>query len=496
VLIVGAGLSGVTAGYYLQTSCPRKSFAILEARERLGGTWDLFRYPGIRSDSDMYTLGYSFRPWPNSKSIADGPSIAAYIGDTAREFGIDRKIRFGQRAVSASWSSSDAVWTLEVETGLDKAPGRYTCSFLFMCSGYYEYADGYTPEWPQMARFGGQLVHPQHWPEDLDYSGRRVVIIGSGATAVTLAPAMAQKAANVTILQRSPTYIISLPAEDPLAKWLQRRLPQKVAGALMRWRWVLSSMAFYQLSRRRPDFMKRLILKGVRAQLGPDYDIATHFTPTYNPWDQRLCLVPDADLFSAIRSGRVSVVTDQIENFTETGLHLRSGKDLEADIVVTATGLKVGLMGGMRIVVDGAPVDLGKTLNYNGMMLSDIPNLALATGYTNASWTLKCELTAKYVSRILNYMDAKGYAYCTPRRDPNITEAPMLPLTSGYVKRAEGILPKQGSRKPWRLYQNYLLDLVALRFGKVTNPSMEFTKRNGKPGRAAPASEAFQNVGR
>jgi cation diffusion facilitator CzcD-associated flavoprotein CzcO len=496
VLIVGAGLSGISAGHYMQTSCPRKTFAILEARETLGGTWDLFRYPGIRSDSDMYTLGYSFLPWPNPKSIADGPSIASYIGDTAREFGIDRKIRFGQRAMCASWSSSDALWTLKVEAGTQKTAVTYTCSFLFMCSGYYEYAEGYTPDWAGLARYGGRLVHPQHWPEDLDYAGRRVVIIGSGATAVTLAPAMAQNAAHVTILQRSPTYVISLPSEDPIARWLRPRLPQKVFGTLLRWRWVLSSMAFYQISRRRPDFVKRLILKGVRAHLGPDYDVATHFTPSYNPWDQRLCLVPDADLFTAVRSGRVSVETDQIENFTETGIHLRSGKDLEADIVVTATGLKVGLMGGMRIVVDGATVDLGKTLNYNGMMLSDVPNLALATGYTNASWTLKCELTAKYVCRVLNYMDANGYAYCAPRRDPTIIEAPMLPLASGYVKRAEGILPKQGSRKPWRLYQNYLLDLAALRFGKVTNPAMEFTKRNGKPGHAATPPEAQHSLTR
>ncbi len=468
----------------------------MEARERVGGTWDLFRYPGIRSDSDMYTLGYSFRPWAGAKSIADGASIATYIGETAREFGIDRKIRFGQRAIRASWSSSDARWALEVEIGADKTIVSYKCSFLFMCSGYYEYAEGYTPEWPGFARFGGQIVHPQKWPENLDYAGRRVVIIGSGATAVTLAPAMAQNAAHVTILQRSPTYIISLPSEDPVAKWLLPRLPRKLGASLLRWKWVLTSMLFYQLSRRRPARVKNALLSGVRAHLGPDYDVATHFTPAYNPWDQRLCMVPDADLFEAIRSGRTSVVTDQIENFTETGIHLRSGKDLDADVVVTATGLKVGLMGGMKIDIDGVPVDIGKTLNYNGMMFSGVPNLALAFGYSNASWTLKCELTAKYACRLLNYMDANGYAACTPRHDPAVAASPIFPLSSGYIQRAEGILPKQGSRKPWKVYQNYLLDLLALRFGKLTNPSMQFTKRGGKSGRDATPSEPVPSLSR
>jgi cation diffusion facilitator CzcD-associated flavoprotein CzcO len=483
VLIVGAGLSGVAAAYHLQSRCAAKSFAILEARDAIGGTWDLFRYPGVRSDSDMFTLGYGFRPWPNAKSIADGPAILEYVRDTASEYRIDRKIRFGQRVTSASWSSADALWTLEVHAGPEKPVIRYTCSFLYNCSGYYDYAEGYTPEWPDFERFGGRIVHPQQWPADLDYAGKQVLIIGSGATAVTLAPEMAKTAAHVTILQRSPTYVVSRPAVDTIAEWFQRRLPARLAGSLMRWKNVMLGMYFYRLCRRKPERVKHGIIKLVRDHLGPDYDVATHFTPAYNPWDQRLCLVPDADLFAAIRTGDVSIVTDQIERFTETGLLLRSGKELAADVIVTATGLKMRLMGGIELRVDGNPVDLGKTLSYKGMMFSDVPNLASAFGYTNASWTLKCELIAKYVCRLLNYMDARGYAYCTPRRDPAIGEEASLGMTSGYIQRAAALLPKQGTRKPWKLYQNYLLDMATLRFGKVTDPSMEFTRSAAKAGR-------------
>jgi cation diffusion facilitator CzcD-associated flavoprotein CzcO len=480
VLIVGAGLSGISAGYHLQSSCPRKSFAILEGRDAIGGTWDLFRYPGVRSDSDMYTLGYGFRPWASEKSIADGPAILNYIRETAHEFGIDRKVRFGQRVTSASWSSADALWTLEVEVGPQKSLARYSCAFLYNCSGYYDYAEGYTPDWPDFEVYRGQIVHPQQWPEQLDYSGRRVLIIGSGATAVTLAPQMAKTAGGVTILQRSPTYVVSRPAIDGVAKLVRQRLPEKLSGPLMRWKNVLLTIWFYRLARRRPDYVKSQILKLVRAELGPDYDVATHFTPSYNPWDQRLCLVPDSDLFAAIRSGSLSIVTDQIERFTPAGVRLRSGRELEADLIVTATGLRMRLLGGIQLSVDGVPVDIGKTLSYKGMMFSDVPNLASAFGYTNASWTLKCELTAEYTCRLINYMDARGYAYCTPRRAPDIGEEPSLGLTSGYVKRAEGLLPKQGSRKPWKVYQNYLLDMAALRFGKVAEPSMEFTKLGTK----------------
>jgi monooxygenase len=478
VLVVGAGLSGIGAGHYLQTRCPGKSYAILEARDAIGGTWDLFRYPGVRSDSDMYTLGFSFRPWRSEKSITDGPSILRYIRDTAQQYGIDRKIKFGHRVIGAAWSSADALWTLEVQAGPERTAVRYTCNFLYLCSGYYDYEQGYMPGWPGMERYRGRILHPQQWPHDLDYAGCRVVIIGSGATAVTLLPAMAETAAHVTMLQRSPTYIVARPARDAIAQRLHRWLPPPLAHRLARWKNVLLTMYFYNLSRRRPDLMKRMILSGVRNELGPGYDVAKHFSPAYNPWDQRLCLVPDADFFKAIRSGKASVVTDEIDTFTDKGLRLRSGAELEADIVITATGLVVKPLGGMRVVVDGTAVETSKTLTYKGMMLSDVPNLAYALGYTNASWTLKCELTSAYVCRLLNYMDARGYAWCTPRRrDPSMVEEPALGLTSGYIKRASAILPKQGSKRPWRLHQNYALDTAALRFGTVSDGTMEFGRR-------------------
>jgi monooxygenase len=475
VLIVGAGLSGISAAYYLQTYCPRKSFAILEARSVIGGTWDLFRYPGVRSDSDMYTLGYSFRPWLSDKSITDGPSILQYVRDTAREHGIDRTIKYGHRVARASWSSADAMWTVEAEIGPDKAITRHTCNFLYLCSGYYDYDGGYMPGWAGMEQFGGRIVHPQQWPEDLDYAGRRVVVIGSGATAVTLVPAMAETAAHVTMLQRSPTYIVALPARDAIAQWLQRRLPPRLAHGLTRWKNVLLTMYFYNLARLKPDYVKQAILRAARKELGPDYDVAKHFAPSYNPWDQRLCLVPDADLFVAIRAGKASVVTDEIDSFTATGLKLRSGERLDADIIVTATGLKVKLAGGMQVVVDGTPIHLPKTLIYKGMMFSDVPNAAFALGYTNASWTLKCELTSAYVCRLLNHMEARGYAWCAPRRrDAALVEEPAINFTSGYIKRASEILPKQGSKTPWKLHQNYALDMAALKFGAVDDGTMEF----------------------
>jgi monooxygenase len=476
VLIVGAGLSGIGAACHLRQNCPGKSFAILEGRGAIGGTWDLFRYPGVRSDSDMYTLGYRFRPWRDAKAIADGPAILNYIRETAAEYGIDRKIRYHHRVKRASWSSADAVWRLEAEAGPEKRVVRLTCGFLYLCTGYYDYESGYTPEWPGVERFGGRIVHPQKWPQDLDYAGKRVVVIGSGATAVTLVPAMAERAAHVTMLQRSPTYVVARPAEDKIANWLRRRLPARTAYALTRWKNVLLGIFFYGLSRARPEIMKRLIAKGVRKQLGQDYDLK-HFTPQYDPWDQRLCLVPDADLFRAIRAGRASVVTDHIETFTETGLRLRSGEHLEADIIVTATGLVLKLMSGLELVVDDALVDLSKTIVYRGMMYSDVPNLASAFGYTNASWTLKCDLTAEYVCRLLNYMDRHGYNRCTPRRnDPTVTEEPVISFTSGYVQRAIHSLPQQGSRKPWRLHQNYALDLLSLRHGTIEDGTLEFER--------------------
>jgi cation diffusion facilitator CzcD-associated flavoprotein CzcO len=484
VLIVGAGLSGIGAACHLQENCPGKSYAILEARERTGGTWDLFKYPGIRSDSDMFTLGYRFRPWRAAKSIADGSSILDYVRETARDYGVERHIRCAQRVVRAQFSSADARWTVEAERTDTGETAQMTSNFLLMCTGYYRYDEGYTPEFEGIERFGGHIVHPQHWPEDLDYSGKRVVVIGSGATAVTLVPAMAQSAAHVTMLQRSPTYVIALPGEDPIARAVRRVLPIHTAYALLRWKNVLLTMLSFQLSRRRPAMMRALIRKGVQRHLAPDYDIDTHFNPDYNPWDQRLCIVPDADLFSAINKGRATVVTDRIETFTEKGLRLASGAELEADVVVTATGLNLLALGGTQLAVDGQDIDLSQTLAYKGMMLSGVPNMALALGYTNASWTLKCDLTCEYVCRLLNHMDAHGYRQCVPENsDPSVVEQPIIDFSSGYVQRSIEKFPKQGSKAPWRLHQNYALDIVNLRMGSVDDGAMRFS-RAGSPAAA------------
>ncbi len=482
VLIVGAGLSGIGAACHLQKRCPGKTYAILEARERIGGTWDLFRYPGIRSDSDMYTLGYSFKPWTHPKAIADGPAILEYVRETARENDVERRIRFNHKVVHASWSTADARWTVDIERTVGGANTRetvsLTCNFLFMCSGYYRYEHGYTPEFPGAANFKGRIVHPQKWTSDIDYAGKRVVVIGSGATAVTLVPEMAKAAAHVTMLQRSPTYVIARPAQDGFANWLRRHLPAGAAYGIVRWRNVLLGMLFYQLTRYTPGAMKKLLLKGVEKELGTQYDIATHFTPSYNPWDQRLCLVPDSDLFAAIRKGTASVVTDHIETFTERGIRLRSGTEIEADLIVTATGLDLVVLGGLRLTVDGHAVEMPKTMSYKGMMYSDVPNLASSFGYTNASWTLKCDLTCEYVCRLLNYMDRNGYRQCTPRRtDPTVAERPWVDFSSGYIQRTLERFPKQGSKTPWRLYQNYALDVLALRLGRVDDGTMEFSNR-------------------
>jgi cation diffusion facilitator CzcD-associated flavoprotein CzcO len=475
VIIVGAGLSGIGVAYHLQRDCPHKSFAILEARGAIGGTWDLFRYPGIRSDSDMHTLGYRFRPWRGEKAIADGPSILDYLNDAAREYGIDRKIRYHQKVKRALWSSAKARWTLEVQ-GLDGKMLTYTCNFLQMCSGYYDYDGGYLPDWPGMESFKGELVHPQKWPEDLDYTGKRVVVIGSGATAVTLVPAMAEKAAHVTMLQRSPTYIVARPAKDVIANWLYAKRPESLAHPLARWKSILLQMYFYNIARKKPEAAKKRIIELAQAEIGPGVDIR-HFTPRYNPWDQRLCLVPDGDLFKAIRDGKATIVTDEIETFSETCLKLHSGDELPADVVVTATGLVMKLMGGMELVVDGRIVNPGTALSYKGMMLSDVPNFASTFGYTNASWTLKADLTAEYLCRILNKMDRGGYAYCTPRNnDPSLNPDAMLPLASGYMQRAKDLLPKQGSRRPRKLYQNYAKDMLALRFGSINDGTLVFTR--------------------
>jgi monooxygenase len=479
VLIVGAGLSGIGAAHHLQKKSPSKIFVILEGREAMGGTWDLFRYPGVRSDSDMYTLGYRFRPWPGAKAIADGPSILNYIRETARDDGIDRSIRYGHQVKLASWSSADARWTVEA-TVLGGKTVQFTTNFLYMCSGYYDYAEGYMPGWPEMDRYRGRLVHPQQWPEDLDYQGKQIVVIGSGATAVTLVPALAESAAHVTMLQRSPTYVVARPAEDAIANWLRRMLPARLAYTLVRWKNVSLGIYFYNLTRRKPAETKKMILDLTRKELGPDYDVDNHFTPRYNPWDQRLCLVPDSDLFASIRSGKSSVVTDEIACFTETGMRLKSGDELKADIIVTATGLKLKLLGGMQVVIDGVLVSPSRAMAYKGMMFNEIPNLVSTFGYTNASWTLKADLTAEYVCRLLNYMDAHGYDYCAPhRRDPTIVEEPAFNLTSGYFQRASDVLPKQGSKRPWKLHQNYALDLLDLRFSRIDDGALEFTRLNG-----------------
>ena len=478
VLIVGAGLSGIGAAWHLQDRLPDTSFLILEARDEMGGTWDLFRYPGIRSDSDMYTMGYRFRPWREGAAIADGASIKAYIEDTARESGIDERIRFGHRVVRAEWSSEENRWTVDAEVGPEREPARFTCSFLYTNTGYYRYDTGYAPEWPGMDRFEGRIVHPQHWPDDLDHRGRDVVVIGSGATAVTLVPALSSgpdAASHVTMLQRSPTYVATMPARDRIAEWLRKVLPERAVYAISRWRRILFGMAFFLLARSRPDLTKRFLLRGVRNELGPDFDVEKHFTPRYDPWDQRLCLAPDGDIFAAIREGRASIVTDHIETFTETGIRLRSGEHLDADIVVSATGLEIQLLSGIDLIVDDEKVDLSSTLTYKGMMYSDVPNLASTFGYTNASWTLKADLTAEHVCRLVDHMQRHGYERVTPRRnDPSITEEPALDFTSGYVQRALDRLPKQGSEIPWRVNQNYVKDLFLFRFARVDDPALEF----------------------
>ncbi|MDE2602969.1 MAG: NAD(P)/FAD-dependent oxidoreductase [Bradyrhizobium sp.] len=479
VVIVGAGLSGIGAGFHLQRKCPGKSYVILEGRDCIGGTWDLFRYPGVRSDSDMFTLGYSFKPWTEPKAIADGPRILNYVRETAAENGIDKHIRYLHRVKRASWSSKEARWSVEAErTTSEGATGtaRFTCHFLFMCSGYYNYESGYSPEFPGAKDFAGRIVHPQNWTDDIEYAGKRVVVIGSGATAVTLVPEMAKTAAHVTMLQRSPTYVVARPAQDHLANRLRARLPAKLAYQLIRWRNVMLGMYFFQLARRKPERVKQLILGGVKMALGPDYDVGTHFTPRYNPWDQRLCLVPDGDLFKAIREKRASVVTNEIDTFTPKGIRLKDGSELEADVIVTATGLNLQVLGGLDVDVDGRAVDFARTLSYKGMMYSDVPNLASAFGYTNASWTLKCDLTCEYVCRLINYMDRRGYRQCMPHNiDPGITALPSLDFTSGYVQRSIAKMPKQGSKRPWRLYQNYALDIVALRLGKVDDGVMRYS---------------------
>jgi monooxygenase len=476
ILIVGAGISGIDAAYHLQTAFPRKTYSILEARDAIGGTWDLFRYPGVRSDSDMHTLGFPFRPWQADEAIADGPAIWNYIRETAAHYGIDRHIRLGHRMIRASWSSADGRWTVEAQTK-NGSIVRLDSSFLYMCSGYYSYETGFRPEFPGANRFEGQFLHPQQWPAALDYAGKRIIVIGSGATAVTLVPALARDAAHVTMLQRSPSYVVTRPRKDRKAIWMHRRLPKRLAAKLTKWKNVLYSITMFYLARTKPEKIKGLIIKGIEQQLPADYDVKRHFTPRYNPWDQRICLAPDGDLFAAIRSGRVEIVTDTIAEIVESGIRLGSGNTLPADIIVSATGLVVELMGGAAILIDGVPARWNEKLVYKGAMFSGIPNLAFAFGYTNNSWTLRCDLTARFVCRLLRYMDRKGWSVCVPNLpDPSINPEPLLDFSSGYVRRADGVLPKQGQKAPWRVPQNYVKDLAAFTFGSVNDGTMNFLR--------------------
>jgi cation diffusion facilitator CzcD-associated flavoprotein CzcO len=478
VVIVGAGLSGIGAACHLQRDCPGKSYVILEGRDAMGGTWDLFRYPGIRSDSDMHTLGYNFKPWRESKAIADGPSILNYVHETAAEHDIDRHIRYQHRIVKAVWFSKDYSWTLEACRSDTNQSVFIRCNMILMCSGYYRYEQGYTPEFKGRERFGGDIVHPQQWPEELDYRDKKVVVIGSGATAVTLIPEIAKQARHVTMLQRSPTYVVSWPDRDWIANILRKVLPAKMAYAITRWKNITLQQWTYRRTRTSPDKVKQQLLKWVRKELGKNYDVDKHFTPNYNPWDQRLCLVPNSDFFIAIRSGKASVVTDQIDTITESGIRLQSGEEVEADIIVTATGLDLLVLGGVQFFVDGEPVDFARTVSYKGIMYSGVPNLVSTFGYINASWTLRADLTAEYFCRLLNFMEAGGYRQCTPRLRSEDSAMQMQPwitgFSPGYMQRALDRLPKQGDREPWINPQNYRADKKMFRDGEVDDGSLTF----------------------
>ena len=486
VLIVGAGISGIGGAVHLQQRCPSTTFALLENRSNIGGTWDLFRYPGVRSDSDMHTLGFSFKPWKAAESIAGGPAILEYLRETVAAHNLEQHIRFGHKALRAEWSSSEARWTLTaVRTGPSGDSDQVvtmTCGFLFMCSGYYSYREGYTPEFPGRDRFTGRIVHPQEWPDDLDHAGQRVVVIGSGATAMTLIPAIADTAAHVTMIQRSPTYVVARPSKDAIANQLRRFLPARLAYALTRKKNVFRQGLVYRKTRTDPEKVKKLLLDGVRQGLGADYDIDTHFTPSYNPWDQRLCLLPDGDLYRTIRSGNASVVTDHIETFTEAGIRLQSGEELKADLIITATGLNLVTLGEMDFVVDGDRVDFARTWTYRGLAYSDVPNLVSTFGYVNASWTLKADLTSEYVCRLLNHMTKRGYTRCAPRlrsEDAGMPERPWIDdFPAGYMKRSMHLLPRQSDREPWLNTQNYARDVKLIRKTAIDDGVMTFDAPN------------------
>jgi cation diffusion facilitator CzcD-associated flavoprotein CzcO len=482
VLIVGGGVSGIGAAAHLELNCPTKSYAVLEMRDAIGGTWDLFRYPGVRSDSDMFTFGYSFKPWSADEVLADGESIRNYVRETAEEYGVVHKIRFHHRVHTASWSSEDARWTLTGERVDTGETFTLTASFVVTCTGYYNYDEGYAPEFPGAERFNGTIVHPQFWPEELDYEGKHVVIIGSGATAVTLVPAMAGTAKHVTMLQRSPSYVLSLPAVDPLARALRRFLSEMVVHRITRAKNIALMFGVFKLSRSRPRLVRKILRRSAERHLPDGYDVDVHFNPSYDPWDQRMCFVPGSDLFNAIASGEASVVTDQIETFTEQGLRLASGREVEADIVVSATGLKLLALGGLKLSVDGQSIDIGGRLAYRAMMLEGVPNLGWVAGYTNMSWTLRCNLTCAYICRLLNHMDAHGYRYCIPRLDdPTVERQPFVDLKSGYVRRGIDSFPKQGPAPPWRGYQNYLRDLRYIGRAPLEDGVLRFEPNGRRP---------------
>lgn len=478
VLIIGAGLSGIGTARALTRHCPDRRYLILERRGAIGGTWDLFRYPGIRSDSDMYTLGYSDKPWTGRQAIADGADIKRYIEDAAEEAGINAHIRFRRQVLSASWSTEKAMWTVVVR--MTDAEGRaqeecYQARFIASCAGYYSYDEGHRPEFANESAFAGRIVHPQFWPEEMDCEGKRIIVIGSGATAVTLVPALATLGARVVMLQRSPSYVVTRPLVDRLSLGMQKYLPVPLAYHLTRWKNVLLGQYFYRLARRKPQQVSRHLLRLLQRQVGSDIDMK-HFTPRYNPWDERICAVPDGDLFHLLRSRQVEMVTDTIDHFTRDGIRLSSGRALDADIIVTATGLKLNAMGDIQVEVDGEPVRPAERMSYKGMMLSDVPNLILTFGYTNASWTLKAELTSNYTCRLLRYMDRKGYRVAVPRRGPEVQEQPFLNFTSGYVQRAQHLLPKQGNRAPWQVHQNYLKDKYIIQYGRLDDGALQFQK--------------------
>jgi cation diffusion facilitator CzcD-associated flavoprotein CzcO len=473
IIIVGAGISGIAAGYNLQKSCPDKSFAILEGREALGGTWDLFKYPGVRSDSDMHTLGFRFKPWIHKKAIADGPSILKYLNETVDDYNLREKITYNQKVIASNWVSDSSIWELTVDDNGQEI--SMSCNFLFLCGGYYSYDKPYMPDFPGMDEFNGRIIHPQFWDESLDYSNKKVVVIGSGATAVTLVPAIAESAKQTTMLQRSPSYVISAPAEDSWNNALNKIFPVKFTYFVIRWKNILRTIIGFYLSRKYPERIKERLINLVREELGQDFDVEKHFTPSYKPWDQRMCLVPDGDLFSAIKDNRANVVTDTIDTFTPTGILLNSGNEIEADIVISATGIELNALNDINVSVDGVKVEANRKLSYKGMMLSGVPNLAITFGYVNSSWTLRADLTCEYVCRLINTMDKEGCAACSPEEDLNaLVEDDYIDFTSGYVQRALDRLPKQGKKSPWRNYQNYLLDIFYVRLFSIKDSTLRF----------------------